>query len=195
MNEIMLRAIVARYHRPAEEVISVFRGVEQIAKNNQVDPDVILAMIGVESSWNPYARRYEHAADRKLPDPDRPGLDDDIAEDDASYGLMQIMGSTARKLCFRAPDFTNLYDVELNLTFGCKLMSQLLHHSNWNYAVALARYNGGYAGNPRPDGSLRNQDYVDRALMEYLKMRKHLDSLMNTLLAVYFGRTPAGDAK
>ena len=54
-----------------------------------------------ESGGNPKARRYEPHQDRAgrpdaPSDGDQPGIDDGQLEDDASYGLMQVMGSNVR---------------------------------------------------------------------------------------------------
>jgi len=145
--------------------------IDQIAPQFSVDPDVVEAIVWVESSGNPKARRYEAHQDRK-PDGDTPGVDDGIHEDDASYGLAQIMGYTARKLGFKGDNFEALYDERLSIAFCCKLLLQNLRASAMNYRFAVARYNGGPQGNPRPDGTCRNQDYVDKVFRTMEQLRK-----------------------
>ena len=50
-----------------------------------------------ESSGRPDVRRYEPHLDGQ-PDGDKPGEDDGFAEDDASYGPMQVLGINVKRL-------------------------------------------------------------------------------------------------
>lgn len=147
--------------------------VDQIAPQFGVDPDVVEAIVWTESSGNPRARRYEPHQDRN-PDADTAGVDDGITEDDASYGLGQIMGYTARRLGFKNKDFSALYDERLSITFLCKLLHLELKAVGGDLKCALARYNGGPRGNPRKDGTLRNQAYVDKVFrwIEQLRVQR-----------------------
>ncbi len=140
---------------------------EQEARRWKLNPAVVKAVIQVESSWNPRARRYESGKDAR----EGNKRDDGEWEINASWGLMQIMGYTARQLGFpRQWPFDLLYSPELNIYLGCKLLRLLLDRvervARMNalspLAVALARYNGGPRGNPRKDGTLRNQHYVNK---------------------------------
>ncbi|MCA3247278.1 MAG: transglycosylase SLT domain-containing protein, partial [Azospirillum sp.] len=64
------------------------------------DPRDVLATIAVESSFNPAAYRFE------------PHLGE------ASYGLMQILWSTARQMERGLTDPSQLYDPETNIRIG-----------------------------------------------------------------------------
>jgi soluble lytic murein transglycosylase-like protein len=118
-----------------------------------------------ESAGNPKALRYEAHQDLDAPgDPDAPGADDGLLEDDKSYGLMQVMGYNARRLC-GVPDGTPMNFAFLllpmtNMAFGLRILLGELGATGGDVPSALARYNGGPSGNPR-GGRLRNQDYVD----------------------------------
>jgi soluble lytic murein transglycosylase-like protein len=123
------------------------------------------ALILQESGGNPAATRYEPHHDAAS-DPDRAGRDDGDAEDDKSYGLMQILGSNVRTLCGvpagTPMKFAFLLRPEAGLAFGLHLLSDELRHTRGDVPRALARYNGGPTGERRgADGRLRRQAYVD----------------------------------
>jgi hypothetical protein len=123
-----------------------------------------------ESSGNPRARRYEPALDRR-PDGDTPGADDGAFEDDASYGLLQVLGSNIRAQLGIAPgvrmSFEFAYDPAEGLLRGIRhLQTECFRIAGTDVARALAIYNGGPRGTslvPGPGGELvlRRQDYVD----------------------------------
>lgn len=135
-------------------------------------PDVWLeAVILQESAGNPKARRYEAHQDQPgrrdaADDADNPAKDDGQLEDDASYGLMQIMGYNARRLVGAGPgtalNFGFLLLPITNIAFGLRILLAELQATSGNVARALARYNGGPTGDaPGPNGTLRRQVYVD----------------------------------
>ena len=129
------------------------------------------AQILQESSGNPAARRYEPALDI-VPDADRPRVDDGTGEDDASWGLMQVLGWNVRAQVGVAPgtpmSFALMADPAAGLVFGLRhLVRECLVPVGQDVARALARYNGGPGGtsmvNDPKTGALvlRRQDYVD----------------------------------
>lgn len=131
-----------------------------------------------ESTGNPKARRYEPHQDRAgrhdaAEDADRPDVDDAQLEDDASYGLMQVMGYNARRLCGVPPgtpmDFRFLFLPITGIAFGLRVLSGELAATGGSVVRALCRYNGGPTGDAKVDdgrGSLqfRRQEYVDLVL-------------------------------
>ncbi len=129
-----------------------------------------------ESNGDPRAIRYEAHQDVAAPgDPDTPGQDDGLLEDDKSYGLMQVMGYNARRLC-GVPEGTpmNFGFLLLPMTgiaFGLRILTAELTATGGHVASALARYNGGSWGNPVRGGRLRNQDYVDRVAAEAARVQ------------------------
>lgn len=171
-----------------------------------IDPPLVEAVIEQESSgnpdaWNPEPRyRYfwDVRRDRpfrsvsdvevaaKFPPKDFPALAGDDQEwwgQQASWGLMQLMGAVAREHGFKGMYLTRLCsDPALNIDLGC---AHLAGHLSWatrlyvgleagrSAAVtraALAAYNGGRSGNS-PAGPLRNRAYADEVLARYRKIR------------------------
>lgn len=81
-----------------------------------------------------------------------------------SYGLMQVMGATLRRLNFSEP-FAKAFDPTTNLHYGATLLTQLKRqYSDMNDVIAA--YN---AGKPRKnaEGFYLNQAYVDKVLKLY----------------------------
>lgn len=112
-------------------------------------PASVMATCEVESAFNEHAYRFE------------PRLGE------ASFGLMQVLESTARSLGWQGTDLTELYDPTRNLTLGMRYLRQ-----GWDYLLThLGRrptpaewtsgYNEGYgaAARGRPD-----PDYADKWL-------------------------------
>lgn len=130
------------------------------------------ALVMQESSGDPTLRRYEAHHDR-VSDGDHAGADDVRAEDDASWGPMQCLGSNvknilgmdrdARVRCFDALSFW-----PLGMAFGLWVLRETLEHAQGDVARALARYNGGTRGDELVMTSrgkqLRRQEYVDAVL-------------------------------
>lgn len=121
-----------------------------------VPPQLVAAIIYQESRGNPAAARYEHKFFLKYIDwrgrKDLPGyvptgctLDTEKRFRATSFGLMQVMGETARERGFRGEFLPELFEPGTNLRVGCEFLRHLLDTSS-NQAHALQRWNGG--GNP-----------------------------------------------
>jgi hypothetical protein len=98
----------------------------------------------------------------------------DVAEVSSSFGLLQLMFTTAYGLGYRG-DGEGLYDPTVNVQLGTKLLRQNLDYViakkfvekfPWlsPLQVALCLYNGGYARNPDDKGELRNIKYATKVL-------------------------------
>jgi hypothetical protein len=88
--------------------------------------------------------------------------DQDPAVVSASYGLMQLMWTTAWGLGFRGTQ-EDLWNPVYNIELGAKLIAARLTDTFiWHSPldIAMARYNGGRTGNPGDKGVLRNAKYV-----------------------------------
>ena len=113
-----------------------------------IDPAWIKAHIKVESNWDVNASRFE------------------AHKGDASWGLMQLLLSTARDV-LQNPDLTTtqLIQPAVNIEAGTKFLSQLWSRFG-NMRDAIAAYN---AGSPRlgSDGKYVNQDYVNKVTNAY----------------------------
>lgn len=116
---------------------------KQIAEEYNLPPALVCAVCEHESSWVPWAIRFEPGfLDRYLS-----GMKNLTAtEMDSraySFGLMQIMGQTARELGFVGKYLSQLCDPETGIEYGCKKLSQCLQRAGGDQSVALAHYNGG----------------------------------------------------
>jgi soluble lytic murein transglycosylase-like protein len=85
----------------------------------------INAVIDTESSRNPNAYRWEPA------------------RQEASYGLMQILASTAKGLGFTGDVFNGLYDPAVNIDLGAKLLGQLRGRYGDDFTRVYSAYNSG----------------------------------------------------
>jgi soluble lytic murein transglycosylase-like protein len=87
--------------------------IDTLSQAHGVDPDLVKAVIKVESAYQPRARSRKGA-----------------------MGLMQLMPATARQYSVRNP-----YDPKANLEAGIRHLASLL--GRFDVAVALAAYNAG----------------------------------------------------
>lgn len=140
------------------------------------------AIVLTESAGKPWARRYERHQDRPSPkDGDVPGQDDGLVEDDASYGLMQVMGYNIRVLCGRSqhPEdggrmhFGFALLPLTNLVLGIRVLLAELRATGGDVPRALARYNGGPTGDRLDEnGVMRRQEYVDKVHRNALRVMR-----------------------
>jgi soluble lytic murein transglycosylase len=96
----------------------------QAAANN-LDPYLILAIIKTESGFNK-----------------------DAVSNKQAKGLMQIMDSTASDInkdskVTKNLSKENIYDVDINISLGCKYFKSLINRYNGNYYLAICAYNAG----------------------------------------------------
>lgn len=131
------------------------------------------AVAMVESSLRPRAFRFEQAFWDNYLKNNPIWKDRNPQEVSSSYGLMQIMYTTAVALGFpQDGNPEDLYNPVYNIELGAKLLRQLMDKSYGWFDVSLSRYNGGYGGNPGADGSLRNASYVNKVRQTYWNLRK-----------------------
>lgn len=122
--------------------------INEMGKKYNIEPAWIKATIKTESNWDVNASRFE------------------AHKGDASWGLMQLLLSTARGVLSK-PDLTTtqLIQPRVNIEAGVKFLSQLWSRFG-NMRDAIAAYN---AGSPRlnAQGKYVNQDYVDKVTKNY----------------------------
>ncbi len=109
---------------------------------HDVDPNLVRAIIKVESNFNPQARSRKGA-----------------------IGLMQLMPTTAKSLNVTSP-----YDPAQNVDAGVRHFKQLLDSYHGNVALSLAAYNAGSTAVQRSRGIPRyreTQNYVKRITQLY----------------------------
>lgn len=149
-----------------EDLMRIARREANILK---IDPKVISAIATVESGWRPASARYERSFSY-LSEPERwaklHGItkDTEIMFQKTSWGLMQVMGGTARRIGYKGW-LPNICDPELGVQIGCEYFLKTCSEYQ-DVKDQLAAYNGGSI-KKRSDGSYRNQDYVDKALEIY----------------------------
>lgn len=129
--------------------------------------DLVKNIIRVESSGNPYAIRYEENYKYVVSPSTFAKMNGISAETEMhcqkmSWGLMQIMGGTARSMGYKGT-IAKLLDPKTNLEWGVRYLQKLGHVHGWGTPEHVASYN---AGAPRRDerGKLVNNAYVVKVL-------------------------------
>lgn len=133
--------------------------IDDAASHYDLNRDVVAAVIYQESRGNIWAIRYEprfydrHLAHKKRGDlcgyvpRGAPTLRTELVSRATSFGLMQIMGETARWRGYKARYLSSLLNPATNIDFGCRYLRYLLNLSTAKteqeqYSTALEKYNG-----------------------------------------------------
>ena len=101
-----------------EERLDLLRAIHREAKRAQLKPDLVLALINVESKFDRFAVSRAGA-----------------------QGLMQVMPFWKNDIGH--PE-DNLTDINTNLRYGCQILKYYMQKENGSWMNALARYNGSY---------------------------------------------------
>jgi soluble lytic murein transglycosylase-like protein len=127
------------------------------ATKYSLDVTLLCAWIDHESSWNPWAIRYEPAFyDRYILPLVTNGTIKTATEAQArsmSWGLAQIMGEVAREFGFKGQFLSELSDPDTGLDFACKKLQRCFTVASQDVDKALLCYNGG--GDPSYPGAVR----------------------------------------
>lgn len=107
-----------RFVKDPVERLHILRAVHRAAKTVDLQPEIVLAVIEVESHFDRYAISRVGA-----------------------QGMMQIMPFWKNEIGH--PE-DNLMVLETNLTYGCTILKHYIKRSKGHLANALARYNGSY---------------------------------------------------
>lgn len=137
-----------------------------------LDPNLVLSICQVESNFRYQSARYEanfnylfkaddYAKSQNIT------FDTEATFQKISWGIMQIMGGTARHLGFSGW-LPTLSELEVGLFWSCRYLDNLCHKYS-SLEDQIASYN---AGSPRKlkDGKYLNQLYVDKVLGVYSKL-------------------------
>lgn len=122
------------------------RHLQQQARTHGVDPELVDAVIRVESAWNPQARSHKGA-----------------------LGLMQVMPATGARFGVR-----DLFDPRQNITAGVRYLRWLLDRFDNNLEWSLAAYNAGENAVARSNGVPpypETRQYLERLRTLYPKLR------------------------
>ena len=114
-----------RYMPDAGERLDLLRAIHREAKRAQLKPDLVLALIQIESRFDRFAISGAGA-----------------------QGLMQVMPFWKNEI---GHSDDNLTDVMTNLRYGCQILKYYMQKENGNWMRALARYNGSYGKLWYPD--------------------------------------------
>lgn len=152
--------------------------INTVSEGWDIDPRLVGAMVQVESRGNPFLCRFEPSYPKKwLVDPKEFAKSlgqtffTERVHQKTSWGLLQIMGATARDEGYEAAlsILTTSYE---GLVWGCKYLKKQQKRYNSVYG-AVAAYN---AGSVRllADGTLFNQEYVDRVRDHAIQLDLHI---------------------
>jgi soluble lytic murein transglycosylase-like protein len=131
------RIIAANAHGHQATPEEIDASIVMAAARHNVDPNLVRAVVKVESNFN------SNAVSRK-----------------GAMGLMQLMPSTARSLNVKNP-----FDAEQNVDAGVRHLKQLLENYGGDVNLTLAAYNAGSGAVARSAGVPRfaeTQNYVRR---------------------------------
>lgn len=118
----------------------------QTASDHNLVPELVCAICEQESTWDPFAIRYEPAFMSKYVAPLFTNNKIDATEAYAramSWGLMQVMGQVARELGFHGRFLAELSDAAVGLSIGCLLLQRKLAAAEGSISNALLLWNGG----------------------------------------------------
>ncbi|MDR2522554.1 MAG: transglycosylase SLT domain-containing protein [Synergistaceae bacterium] len=137
------------------------------AQQAQVPPELVLALIEAESGGNPYAARLTANYPYTVMQASRPSACDLSTENimqKTAWGLMQLMGATARSLGFDGW-LPELAEPKVCLPLGAEYLKRLMgrYHEKYGLAGVVSACNTG-TPRTRPDGKFVNQGYVDKVL-------------------------------
>ncbi len=116
--------------------------IQRAAERYRLDPELIKAVIKVESDFDP------HAVSKK-----------------GAMGLMQLMPATAKEMDVAAP-----FAPQENILGGSRYLRKLINLFDGDLRLALAAYNAGpnrVLENGRVPRIAETEKYVKRVLMEY----------------------------
>lgn len=143
-GQALAQAVPAFAKSPPSDLVAL---AHRAARAAAVDPHLLMAMVEVESGWNPQATSVKGA-----------------------IGLTQLMPATARML-----GVTDAYDPAQNLQAGASYLGGLLSRFNGDTSLALAAYNAGEGAVLRHGSRIppfaETQAYVPQVLGRYARLR------------------------
>lgn len=115
---MLMSGRLERYVSDTDQRLALLRKVHSAARQMDLQPELVLAVIEVESHFNHYA-----------------------VSPVGAQGIMQVMPFWKNEI--GRPD-DNLIDLDTNLRYGCTILKHYIERSDGRLAEALARYNGSY---------------------------------------------------
>jgi soluble lytic murein transglycosylase-like protein len=134
----------------------------QIASAHDLDRALVCAVVEQESAWNPWALRYEPAFLSRYVAPLYTAGKLTATEAYArsmSWGLMQVMGQSAREHGFDGDSLAELCDPVVGVDFGCRILAARLVRARGDANAALLAWNGGANSNYSAEVLARARNY------------------------------------
>lgn len=107
-----------RFIKDPAERLKMLKLVHREATRAELPPELVLAVIQIESAFNPYAVSHVGA-----------------------QGIMQVMPFWKKEI---GREQDNLINLETNLRYGCTILKYYIDREQGRWAEGLARYNGSY---------------------------------------------------
>ncbi|HUI73742.1 MAG TPA: lytic transglycosylase domain-containing protein [Candidatus Acidoferrum sp.] len=128
-----------------------------------LDPALVCAVVEQESSWNPWAVRYEPVFFARYVA--ALYTNNKISASEAyargfSWGLMQVMGQVARENGFTAPFLSALCEPAEGLDVGCRVLRRKFDAASGDQLNALLAWNGGANPSYAPQVLARRPHYL-----------------------------------
>jgi soluble lytic murein transglycosylase-like protein len=119
-HDVLVQRIVSSYEVSPAFAARIVRAAHSIAEREHVDPVLLLALVGVESNFNPLAHNSSGAV----------GLTQTIAKwHPEKVALLKLQGKS-------------LSDPEANLETGARILAEYTRQLHGNRILALQQYNG-----------------------------------------------------
>lgn len=110
--------VLQKYVKDHDRRLFILKEVHHAAKRAGVPPEFVLAVIQIESMFDPYA-----------------------VSSAGAMGMMQVMPFWKKEI---GRESDNLIDMRTNLKYGCTILKHYLDRAKGDWKEALARYNGSY---------------------------------------------------
>lgn len=147
--------MILKYPRPVD-TRALNNAVLYHSRENGLDFKLVSAVIWQESRGNPWATRYEpdfyrrYLQGKQLKSlagyvhlTDGRSEITELKERSTSFGLMQIMGQTARESGFKVNELTVLLDPMVNIEMGTKILAYKIRKKDGDIHKGLLAWNGG----------------------------------------------------
>lgn len=133
---------------------------KRIATTFGLDPALVCAVIEQESSWDTEAKRLEQGFYVRYVRPQKLASGMEAIGRSTSWGLMQVMGQTAREHGYNG-NFDDLcLDPEMAIQVGCIVLKKKLERAKGDLTRGLLLWNGG-----------GNKDYPGEVIARIAKYR------------------------
>jgi soluble lytic murein transglycosylase-like protein len=146
-QQLLLQAVRSKYRVAAEPLNALLPEVFDLANRANLDPTLILAVIGVESNFNPFARSPSGAS-----------------------GLMQVVADLHSDQFTPFGGSLAIFDPKTNLRIGVKILKDCIDFTP-NLEDALRLYKAG------EESVSLEQDYISRVLLEQARLQDAVSKL------------------